>query len=152
MTTLNERIQSDLVAAMRAREELRLSTLRMAKSALKNREIEKRHPLDDQEARQVLASLIKQREESIAQFQQGGRQDLVDKEKAEIVILETYLPRQLSPEEMSAALDEVLAETGAKSAREMGAVMKAAMARFQAQQARVDGKQLSELVRRKLGG
>ncbi len=149
---LSERIQQDLVAAMRAREELRLSTLRMAKAALKNREIEKRRALDETEAQQVLASQIKQRQDSIAQFQQGGRQDLADKEQAEIVILESYLPRQLSPDEMAAVVDAVIAETGAQTARELGAVMKAAMSRFQQQGARVDGKQLSELVRRRLGG
>ncbi len=149
---LSERIQQDLVAAMRAREELRLSTLRMAKAAFKNKEIEKRRPLEESEVQQVLANLIKQREDSIAQFLQGGRRDLADKEKAEIAILEAYLPRQLSAEEMAAVVDAVIADTGAKNAREMGPVMKAAMARFQAQGARVDGKQLSELVRRRLNG
>ncbi len=147
---LVERIQQDMVAAMKARSELRLSTLRMAKAALKNREIELRHPLDDAEAQQVFASLLKQRDEAALQFAAGGRPELAAKEREEIAILESYLPRALSVAEIEAVVREAIAETGASSARDMGKAMKAAMARFQANQQRVDGKQVSESVKRLL--
>ncbi len=147
---LTEQVQQDMVAAMKARSELRLSTLRMAKAALKNREIELRHPLDDAEAQQVFASLLKQRDEAALQFAAGGRPELAAKEREEIAILESYLPRALSVAEIEAVVREAIAETGASSARDMGKAMKAAMARFQANQQRVDGKQVSESVKRLL--
>src|ERR1041384_3052748 len=100
--SLPEQIQQDIVAAMKARDEHRLSTLRMVKSALKNREIEKMSPLDDKEAQQVLSTLIKQRKESVEQFTKGGRQDMADKEAAEITLLETYLPQAASEEQVVA--------------------------------------------------
>lgn len=150
--SLTERISQDMVAAMKAREELRLSTLRMAKTALKHREIEKRHPLDDAETMQVLGMLIKQREDSASQFAQGGRPELAEKEKAEIVILNAYLPQALPADAIEAAVAAAIAATGARSAKDMGAVMKAVMAGFQATGARADGKLVSETVKRKLSG
>lgn len=147
---LSERIQQDLVAAMRERAELRLSTLRMMKAAVKNREIEARRPLEDAETQQVLTTLIKQREDAAAQFAAGGRAELAAKEKEEITIIEAYLPRALSAEEVEATVRAAIAETGASSAKDMGKAMKAAMARFQAAQQRVDGKQVSEAVKRLL--
>ncbi len=148
--SLTERIQQDMVAAMKQHAELRLSTLRMAKAALKNREIELRRPLEEAEAQQVFASLIKQRDDAAVQFAAGGRPELAAKEREEIAILESYLPRALSAQEIEAAIRAAIAETGASSPRDMGKAMKAAMAHFQANQQRVDGKQVSETVKRLL--
>ncbi len=147
---LSERIQQDLVAAMRERAELRLSTLRMMKAAIKNREVEARRSLEEAEIQQVLGTLIKQREDAAAQFAAGGRAELAAKEKEEIGIIEGYLPRALSAEEIEATVRAAIAESGARSAQDMGKAMKAAMARFQAAQQRVDGKQVSEAVKRLL--
>ncbi|HUX67558.1 MAG TPA: GatB/YqeY domain-containing protein [Terriglobales bacterium] len=147
---LSERIQQDLVAAMRERAELRLSTLRMMKAAIKNREVEARRSLEEAEIQQVLGTLIKQREDAAAQFAAGGRAELAAKEKEEIGIIEGYLPRALSAEEVEATVRAAIAESGARSAQDMGKAMKAAMARFQAAQQRVDGKQVSEAVKRLL--
>lgn len=149
--TLSEKINQDLTTALKAREELRLSTLRMVKAALKNREIEYRRPLEETEAQQVLSTLIKQREESMTQFTAGGRPELAGKEKAEKDIIEAYLPKAASPETIDAAVRAVIAETGASSMKDMGAVMKASMAHFQASGERVDGKLVSETVKRLLG-
>jgi uncharacterized protein len=143
-------ISADLVAAMRSKDQVRLGTLRMAKAALMNREIERGRPLDDAESLQVMASLIKQRRDSIDQFTRGGRQDLAEKEEAEIAVLETYLPPALDAAQLEAAVHEAIAETGATSPKDMGRVMKAVMARLGA--APVDGKVLSELVKRRLSG
>lgn len=148
--SLADRITQDMTAAMKARAELRLSTLRMVKTALKNREIERRHPLDDAEAQQVLTTLIKQREEAAAQFTAGGRQELADKEKAEIGIIEGYLPRALTGDEIEQGVRAAIAESGAQGPKDMGVAMKAAMARFQAAGQRADGKQVSEMVKRLL--
>ncbi len=139
-----------MVDAMRARQELRLSTLRMVKAALKNKEIDKRSPLDEKEEMQVLATLIKQRKDSIEQFTKGGRLELAQKEQQEIEIIETYLPKALGEQEVTAAVKAVIAEMGAPTMKEMGAVMKNVMARFSG--ARVDGKLVSETVKRELGG
>lgn len=147
---LSEQIQTDMVAAMRERSELKLSTLRMVKSAFKLREVELRHPLQDAEAQQVLATLIKQRQDSAEQFEAGGRPELAAKEKAEITIIESYLPRQLPASEVEAAVRAAIASVGAKGPKDMGAVMKAAMAGFQAAQQRVDGKLVSDTVKRLL--
>jgi uncharacterized protein YqeY len=147
---LSERVQQDMVAAMKERAELRLSTLRMAKAALKNREIELRRPLAEAEEHQVFASLLKQRDDAATQFAAGGRPELAAKERAEIAILEAYLPRALSPDEIEAVVRAAIAETGATSARDLGTAMKAAMARFQAARQRVDGKQVSDAVKRLL--
>jgi uncharacterized protein len=149
---INEQVQKDMVAAMRSREELRLSTLRMVKSALKNKEIEKRGPLDEKEAQQILSTLIKQRRDSIEQFQKGGRQELAEKEAAEISIIEAYLPEALGEDEIAAIVKATIAEMGAPTMKDMGAVMKNVMAKLQASGARVEGKTVSELVKKQLGG
>ena len=148
--TLSEQIQKDITAAMKAREEQRLSTLRMVKTALKNREIEKRAPLDDKESQQVLSTLIKQRKDSIEQFTKGGRQDLADKEAAEIKLIETYLPRAAEEEEIVAGVKAVICEMGSPTMKDRGSVMKNVMARFSAAGMRVDGKQVSEAVKKEL--
>ena len=143
-----EQIQKDLTAAMMTKDELRLSVLRMIKSALKYKEVEKVRALEDAEAIQVLQTLVKQRRESIEQFTQGGRQDLADKETKEIGILETYLPAAACDSDMSAAIDAAIKETGANSPKAMGAVIKAAKARLEGKT--VDGKILSDRVRERL--
>jgi uncharacterized protein YqeY len=148
--SLSEQIQKDITAAMKAREEHRLSTLRMVKTALKNREIEKMAPLDDREAQQVLITLIKQRKDSVEQFTQGGRREMADKEAAEIKLIETYLPQAASQDQVVAGVRAVIAEMGAPTMKEMGAVMKNAMARFAGAGIRVEGKQVSEAVKREL--
>ena len=150
--TISEQIQKDMVDAMRSRDELRLSTLRMVKSALKNKEIDKRSPLDEKEAQQVLATLIKQRKDSIEQFTKGGRQELADKEAAEIKVIEAYLPKAMGEEEITAAVKATIAEMGSPTMKDMGTVMKNAMARLQATGARVEGKTVSEIVKKQLGG
>src|SRR4029079_10004585 len=127
---LTEQIQKDIVAAMKAREEARLSTLRMVKTALKNREIEKMAPLEDKHAQQVLTTLIKQRKDSVEQFTKGGRQEMADKEAAEIVLIETYMPKAASEDQVNAGVRAAIAEMGAPTMKEMGAVMKNVMARF----------------------
>jgi len=147
-----EQIQKDITAAMKAREEKRLSTLRMVKTALKNREIEKMAPLDDKEAQQVLSTLIKQRKESVEQFTKGGRQEMADKEAAEITLIEAYLPKAASEEQIVAGVKAVIAEMGSPTMKDMGTVMKNVMARFAGAGVRVDGKQVSEAVKRELGG
>jgi uncharacterized protein len=146
--SLMERIQKDLTAAMMAKQELRLSVLRMVKSALKYKEVEKVRPLEDAETLQVLQTLLKQRRESVEQFAKGGRQDLADKETKEIAILEAYLPAGASDADMSAAIDAAITETGANSPKAMGAVIKAAKARLEGKT--VDGKVLSDRVRDRL--
>ena len=149
---LIDQIQKDIVAAMKAREEHRLSTLRMVKTALKNREIEKMAPLDDKEAQQVLSTLIKQRKESVEQFTKGGRQEMADKEAAEIVLIETYLPKAAGEEQIVAEVRAVIAEMSSPTMKEMGTVMKNVMARFAGAGIRVDGKQVSDAVKRELAG
>jgi uncharacterized protein len=145
---LIEKIQKDLMDAMKARDELRSNVLRMVKTALKLKEVEKTRPLDDAESIQVLQTLIKQRRESIEQFTQGGRADLADKEAREIVVIETYLPAAPTDAEMQAAIEAAFAETGASSPKQMGAVIKAARARLEGKA--IDGKLLSERVRQRL--
>jgi uncharacterized protein len=143
--SLAERIQKELTGAMKAKDELRLSVLRMIKSALKNKEIEKIRPLEEGEALQVLQTLVKQRKESIEQFAKGGRQDLVDKETKELAIVESYLPASATGAEMDTAVAKAIAETGANSVKQMGAVVKAAKALLEGKT--VDGKTLSDRVR-----
>jgi uncharacterized protein YqeY len=150
--SLIEQIQQDITAAMKAREEQRLSTLRMVKSALKNREIEKMAPLDEKESHAVLSTLIKQRKESVEQFTKGGRQEMADKEAAEIVLIESYLPKAAGEDEIVAGVKAVIAEMGSPTMKDMGAVMKNAMARFSGAGMRVDGKVVSEAVKRELAG
>ena len=146
--SLSDQIQKDITEAMRARNEQRLSTLRMVKAALKNKEVDKRGPLDDKEALAVLSTLIKQRKESVEQYEKGNRAELAAKERREISIIESYLPKALSSHELSAIVDGVVRESGAGSLKDMGAVMKTVMARLAGQL--VDGKQVSDLVRSKL--
>jgi uncharacterized protein len=148
--SLSEQIQKDIITAMKAREEHRLSTLRMVKTALKNREIEKMAPLDDKEGQQVLTTLIKQRKDSVEQFTKGGRQEMADKEAAEIVLIEAYMPKAASEDQIVAGVREVIAEMSAPTMKEMGAVMKNVMARFAGAGIRVDGKLVSDAVRREL--
>ncbi|MGA2510017.1 MAG: GatB/YqeY domain-containing protein [Candidatus Acidiferrales bacterium] len=143
-----ERIQTDITAAMRAKDELRLSVLRMVKSALKNKEIEKMRPLDDMESLQVLQTLVKQRRESVDQFTKGGRNDLAEKEAKEIVIIEEYLPAAPSDAEIQHAVEAAINEAGADSLKQMGAVIKAARARLEGKA--IDGKVLSDRVRERL--
>ena len=147
--TLSEQMQKDIVAAMKAKDEMRLSVLRMVKSALQLKEVEKMRPLDATESIQLLQSLAKQRRESIDQFGKGGRQDLVDKEVKELAILESYLPAGASKEEMDAAISKAITDTGANSMKQMGAVVKAAKETLTGKA--VDGKVLSDLVRERLG-
>jgi uncharacterized protein len=148
--SLIEQIQKDITAAMKAREEHRLSTLRMVKTALKNREIDKMAPLDDKEAQQVLSTLIKQRKESVEQFTKGGRKEMADNEAAEIKIIETYMPKAAGEDEIVAGVKAVIAEMGSPTMKDMGTVMKNVMARFAGAGARVDGKQVSDAVKREL--
>jgi uncharacterized protein len=147
---LVEQIEKDLTAAMKARQELRLSVLRMAKSALKLKQVELVKALDDAQAIAVLRTLVKQRHDSVEQFRKGGREDLATKEEQEIKILETYLPAGASDEDIDAAVAEAIAETGATTAKDIGKVMKAAMAKLAGKNA--DGKRVNEKVRAKLGG
>ena len=150
--SLVDQIQKDITVAMKSRDEARLSTLRMVKSALMNRKIEKMAELDDKESQQVLTTLIKQRKDSIEQFTKGGRQDMADKEAAEIELIEAYLPKAAGPAEIEAGVKAVIAEMGSPTMKDMGAVMKNAMARFAAQGTRVDGKMVSEAVKKELAG
>lgn len=145
-----ERIQADLTAAMKEKDELRLSVLRMMKSALKHKEIEKVRALEDLESLQVLQTLVKQRRESVDQFTKGGRPDLAEKEAKEIGIIEFYLPAAPSDAEMHRAVEEAISETGADSLKQMGAVVKAARGKLEGKS--VDGKALSERVRERLAG
>jgi len=148
--SLTEQIQKDIVTAMKAKDEARLSTLRMVKSALQNRKIEKMAELDEKESQAVLATLIKQRKESVEQFTKGGRQEMADKEAAEIVLIETYMPKSAGEAEIVAGVKTAIAEMGAPTMKEMGTVMKNAMARFNAAGMRVDGKVVSEAVKKEL--
>src|SRR5690348_491073 len=143
-----DRIQKDLTEAMKSKDELRLSDLRMVKTALKNKEIEKIRPLEDAESLQVLQTLVKQRKESVEQFSAGGRKDLADKETREIAIIEAYLPAGASEADMDRAIEAAIAETSANSPKQMGAVVKAARAHLGGKT--VDGKALSDRVRDRL--
>src|SRR4030095_2661398 len=150
---LIEQIQKDIVEAMKARDEQRLSCLRMVKTALKNKEIDKMAPLDDKESQQVLSTLIKQRKDSVEQFTKGGRQEMADKEAAEIKLIEAYLPKAAGEEEISAGVRAAIAEMSpVPTMKDMGLVMKNAMARFNAAGVRVDGKAVSEAVKKELSG
>lgn len=147
--TFLERINQDITAAMKAKEAERLSTLRMVKSALKNREIDKMAALTDDEAIKVLQSLVKQRRDSVEQYTQGGRLELAEKEAAEILVIEAYLPAAIGEAAIGAIVDATIAELGAASAKEMGQVMKAVMVKLVGQT--VDGKVVSQLVKARLG-
>ena len=143
-----EDVNRAITGAMKSKDQPRLSTLRMLKTALMNREIERGRALDDNESLQVVSALVKQRRDSIEQFLKGGRKDLADKETAEIVILESYLPPAVDAADLERTIDGVIASTGATSARDMGKVMKAVMTELAGKT--VDGKAVNELVRRKL--
>jgi uncharacterized protein YqeY len=145
---LLEKIQKDMVEAMKSKDEARLGALRMAKSALKKHEIDTMKPLDEATEMQVMNMLLKQRRESTDMFRKGGREELALKEEAEIKILEGYLPSAPSAEELESAVTAAMAETGATSAKQMGLVMKAAQAKLAGK--RVDGKALSDLIKAKL--
>lgn len=147
--TFVDRITADLTSAMRERQQTRLMTLRMLKTALTNKGVERGRDLDEAESLQVVTALVKQRRDAIEQFTKGGRLDLADKEAAEIVVLEAYLPPPVDAAEIERVVDEAIVETGAKSARDMGLVMKAVMGRLAGRG--VDGKSVNELVRRRLG-
>ena len=148
--TFLDRINEDLKAAMKSKDSDRLSTLRMVKTALKNREIDKMEALTDEEAIKVLQSMVKQRRDSIEQYQQAGRIELAEKEAAEIKVIEEYLPAALDDAAIARVVEETIVETGASSMKEMGAVMKAVMAKLAGQT--VDGKAVNQIVKSKLGG
>jgi len=146
--SLRDRLTEDLKLAMKARDQLRMDVIRMIKAAVMNKEIEIKKDLDDAEMSRVMTTMIKQRRESVEQFEKGNRAELAAKERLEITVLESYFPQALSLEQLSTVVDQVIQETGARSLKEMGAVMKAVMVRVAGQP--VDGKQISDLVRAKL--
>ena len=146
--SLSKQIVTDLTAAMKAQDAARTSTLRMVKAAMMNRQIEKGSELDDDDMQKLLRSLVKQRRDSIEQYEKAARQELVDKEKAEIDVIETYLPQAASQEEIEQAVAAAIAETGANSMKDMGKVMKAAQAALAGKNA--DGKLVSDIVKAKL--
>lgn len=146
--TFVDKVNQDIAEAMRAKDQDRLGPLRMLKAALMNKKVERGKDVTDSEAQQVVSTLVKQRKDSVEQFTNAGRQDLADKEKAEIAILETYLPPPVSREELEKAVDEAVRTTGASSPKDMGGVMKAVMAGLAGRNA--DGKLINELVRARL--
>ena len=146
--SLSKQIVTDLTAAMKAQDATRTSTLRMVKAAMMNRQIEKGAELDDDDMQKLLRSLVKQRRDSIEQYEKAGRQELVDKETAEIAVIETYLPAAASREEIEQAVVAAIAETGASSMKDMGGVMKAVQAALAGKNA--DGRMISEVVKSKL--
>jgi len=146
---LGEKIVSDLTASMKAQDAARTSTLRMVKAAIMNRQIEKGGQLDDEEVSKLLRSLVKQRRDSIEQYEKAGRQELVEKEAAEVEVIEAYLPKAASREEIEGVVSEVISSTGASSMKEMGAVMKAVQSALSGKNA--DGRVVSEIVKSKLG-
>lgn len=146
--SLDQTLGADIVTAMKAKDQTRLTALRMLKTALTNKSIEKGRALDDGEEMQVVSTLVKQRRDSIEQFTKGGRQDLADKEQAEIVVLNAYLPAAASDDDIAAAVAKAIGDTGASSAKDMGKVMKAVMTALAGKT--VDGKKVSEAVRSKL--
>jgi uncharacterized protein YqeY len=146
--SLRDRLTEDLKLAMKSRDQLRMDVIRMIKAAILNKEVELRKDLDDAEMSRIMATLIKQRRESVEQFEKAQRIELAEKERKEITIIETYLPKALSAEELDRIIVSVLADTGSRSLKDMGTVMKAVMARLAGQT--VDGKQVSDLVRAKL--
>jgi uncharacterized protein YqeY len=146
--SLRDRLTEDLKLAMKARDQLRMDVIRMIKAAVLNKEVEIKKDLDDAEMSRIMTTMIKQRKESVEQYEKGQRAELAAKERQEISIIEAYLPKALSPEELAGTVDAVIRETGLTSAKDIGAVMKAVMARLAGQP--VDGKQVSDLVRSKL--
>jgi uncharacterized protein len=147
MGNLTEKIRADMTAAMKAQEKERLSTIRMLQSAIKNEQINAGHELSDEEAMAVIRKAMKQRQDSIEQYTNAGRTELADKERSEMELLKTYLPAELSEEELESGVREIIASTGAQSKKDLGKVMKEATARFKG---RADGKKIQELVSRLL--
>ncbi|MGZ5440935.1 MAG: GatB/YqeY domain-containing protein [Thermoanaerobaculia bacterium] len=147
MGALTEKIRADLTAAMKAQEKDRLSTIRMLQSAIKNEQINAGHELSDEEAMAVIRKAVKQRQDSIEQYTNAGRTELAEKERAEMDLLKTYLPAELSTEELESGLREIIAATGAQSKKDLGKVMKDASARYKG---RADGKKIQEIVSRLL--
>jgi uncharacterized protein YqeY len=148
--SLSEQVQKDMVDAMRNKQELRLSTLRMVKAALKNKEIDKRTALDEKEELQVFSTLIKQRKDSIEAFEKGNRPELAKKEAEEIAIIEAYMPKAVSEADVTAAVRASITEMGSPTMKDMGTVMRNVMAKFAG--ARVDAKLVSETVKKELAG
>ena len=152
--SLTARIDQDIIAAMKARDVERTGTLRMVKTALKNKEIDKRQPLTDTEAQQILTTLVKQRRESVEQFTKGNRPELAATETAEIALIETYMPKAASEDEIRSHVRQAISELAASGAplgpKDMGTVMKAVQARFQAAGVRADGRTVSEIVKGEL--
>ena len=146
--SLHDRLTEDLKLAMKARDQLRMDVIRMIKAAVLNKEVEMKKDLDDAEMSRIMTTMIKQRKESVEQYEKGQRAELAAKERQEISIIEAYLPRAISPDDLDRTVDAVIRESGATSAKDMGAVMKAVMARLAGQP--VDGKHVSDLVRSKL--
>jgi uncharacterized protein len=146
--SLQEKIQSDIADAMRSKEPLKLGVLRLMKTAVKNKEVEKMKPLDQAEVLGVFNSLVKQRKDSIEQFRKGGREDLAQKEEAEITVIEQYLPAAASEDDIRRAVEEAIQETGASSIKDMGKVMKATQARLVGKT--TDGARVSQMVKEKL--
>ena len=146
--SLHDRLTEDLKMAMKARDQLRMDVIRMIKAAVLNKEVEMKKDLDDAEMSRIMTTMIKQRKESVEQYEKGQRAELAAKERQEISIIESYLPKALSADELEQTVESVILETGASSAKDMGAVMKAVMARLAGQP--VDGKHVSDLVRSKL--
>jgi uncharacterized protein YqeY len=147
MGNLTEKIRADLTAAMKAQEKERLSVIRMLQSAVKNEQINVGHELSDEEAMSVIRKAVKQRQDSIEQYSNAGRNELADKERAEMEILKAYLPAELSEDELEGGLREIIAATGAQSKKDLGKVMKEATARYRG---RADGKKIQEIVSRLL--
>jgi uncharacterized protein YqeY len=147
--TLNEQIGADITAAMKAKDATTLSALRMLKAAVMNKSVDKKSDLNDAEVLQVVASLVKQRRDSIEQFSNAGRTDLVARERGDLAVLERYLPPAATAEEIDAAVADAIAESGATTAKDIGRVMKAVMPKLAGKNA--DGKAVNEAVRRKLG-
>lgn len=146
--SLRDRLAEDLILAMKSRDQLRMDVIRMIKAAILNKEVELKKDLDDAEMSRIMSTLIKQRRESVTQFEKAQRLELAEKERKEISIIEAYLPQAPSPQELEHIVTSVLSETGANSLKDMGTVMKAVMARLAGQA--VDGKVISDLVRAKL--
>ncbi|MBC8166823.1 MAG: GatB/YqeY domain-containing protein [Bryobacteraceae bacterium] len=146
--TLLERLQTEMVAAMKAKEEARLGTLRMMKTALKKHEIDSMKPLDEATEQQILSTLIKQRHESVDMFRKGGREDLAANEEAELKMIETYMPALATEVEIREAVDAAMVQTGATSAKQMGQVIKAVQSSLAGK--RIDNKAVSDLVKARL--
>lgn len=146
--SLRDRLTEDLKLAMKARDQLRMDVIRMIKAAVLNKEVEVKKDLDDAEMSRIMTTMIKQRKESVEHYEKGNRTELAAKERQEISIIESYLPKAIAPQQLAEIVDAVIRETGAGSLKDMGAVMKSVMARLAGQP--VDGKQVSDLVRSKL--